>query len=68
MKVLLIKNIKFNLVHSRIGDRFLLKLNDLCDLTIYGSNPKELKGNLDTNEFYKFHLVEHRNEYTTKTV
>ncbi len=63
LNVLLIKNIKFNLVHSRIGDRFLLKLNDLCNLTIYGSNTKELKNSLPTEDFYKLHLVEHRNEY-----
>ena len=66
MKVLLIKNIKFDLVHSRLGDRFLLKLNDLCDLTIYGSNPKELKRNLGEDKFKEFKLVEHKNEYKSK--
>lgn len=63
LNVLLIKGIKFNLVHSRIGDRFLLKLNDLCNLTIYGSNTKDLKHSLSKEDFYKLHLVEHRNEY-----
>lgn len=66
LKVLLIKNIKFNLVHSRIGDRFLLKLNDICDLTIYGSSTNELKGSLSPEIFEKLHLVEHRNEYKMK--
>lgn len=68
MKVLLIKNIKFNQIHSRLGDRFLLKLADLCDLTIYGSNPDELKSNLSKKEFNKLKLVERRNEYTSKDI
>jgi hypothetical protein len=68
LKVLLIKSIKFNLVHSRLGDRFLLKLNDLCDLTIYGSNPKELKDRMSDEEFKKLKLVEHHNDYIMEDI
>ena len=63
MKVLLIDNIKFNLVHSRLGAKFLLKLNNYCDLTIYGSSFKELKNYLGNEEFKKYHLVDHNSEF-----
>ncbi|MHA2220198.1 MAG: hypothetical protein ACXACY_30315, partial [Candidatus Hodarchaeales archaeon] len=41
----------------------MLKLNDLCDLTIYGSNPKELKDRMSDEEFKKLKLVEHHEEF-----
>lgn len=61
MKVLLIDSIKFNKVHSRLGCRFLLKLNDYCDLTIYGSDANEIKNEIGDKEFKKYHIVEHEN-------
>ncbi|MHA2344860.1 MAG: hypothetical protein ACXADW_23675, partial [Candidatus Hodarchaeales archaeon] len=41
----------------------MLKLNDLCDLTIYGSNPKELKDRMSDEEFKKLKLVEHLHQH-----
>lgn len=63
MKVLLIDNIKFDRVHNRLGCRFLLKLNDHCDLTIYGSNAKNIKKQIGNEEFKKYRLVEHDSSF-----
>jgi hypothetical protein len=63
MKVLLMDNLKFTVVHSRLGAKFLLKLNDHCDLTIYGSGSKVVNTYLG-NEAKNYNLVPHNKEFT----
>ena len=66
MKVLLLNNMKYNRVHSRLGTQFLIKLADKCDLTIYGAHPHETKPMIPKKSFDMIKWVSHNKSFCYK--
>lgn len=63
LDVLLMDGFNFNRIHSRLGYHFLAKLGKYCNLTLYGSNQKEVLDKVDKKFTDKIRFVEHSNHY-----